>query len=208
MASSVGGRVKAPFSGTANRDSRDKVNEKLSIKDWFAKSDGLSDDTAAINTSLNILAALSPKSFTVEIPYGTVYTEGSLSIPSNVAIVDYSKAGVVRILNAARASTGTITNGGLVVKSAGISGVLLRVHDNGVSAAPYLEARNEVTGALAGLSASFTKLTEFIDITEMSTPAAPAANVARLFIRDNGSAKTQLCVRFNTGAVQVLSTEP
>lgn len=39
-------------------------------------------------------------------------------------------------------------------------------------------------------------------------PAAPAADKARLFIKDNGSGKTQLCVRFATGPVQVLATEP
>jgi hypothetical protein len=44
---------------------------------------------------------------------------------------------------------------------------------------------------------------------EMSAdPAAPGANAGRLYFRDNGSGKTQLCVRFNTGAVQVIATEP
>jgi hypothetical protein len=38
--------------------------------------------------------------------------------------------------------------------------------------------------------------------------AAPGANAARLYARDNGSGKTQICVRFPTGAVQVLATEP
>jgi hypothetical protein len=44
--------------------------------------------------------------------------------------------------------------------------------------------------------------------TERADPAAPAANQAVVYARDNGSGKTQLCVRFNTGAVQVLATEP
>ena len=43
---------------------------------------------------------------------------------------------------------------------------------------------------------------------EISDPAAPATNSARLYARDNGSGKTQLVVRFPTGAVQVLATEP
>lgn len=38
--------------------------------------------------------------------------------------------------------------------------------------------------------------------------AAPAANKGRLYLKDNGSGKTQLCVRFNTGAVAVLATQP
>ena len=44
--------------------------------------------------------------------------------------------------------------------------------------------------------------------TEQSDPSAPAANGATLYARDNGSGKTQLCVRFNTGAVQVIATQP
>jgi hypothetical protein len=39
-------------------------------------------------------------------------------------------------------------------------------------------------------------------------PGAPTAGRARLFMRDNGSGKTQFCVRFATGAVHVLATEP
>jgi hypothetical protein len=47
------------------------------------------------------------------------------------------------------------------------------------------------------------------DLSEIREPPAPAIpNTARLFAKDNGSGKTQLCVRFPTGAVQVLATEP
>lgn len=45
-------------------------------------------------------------------------------------------------------------------------------------------------------------------LTEISDPAAPAANKAKLYSKDNGSGKTQLVVRFPTGAVQVIATEP
>jgi hypothetical protein len=38
--------------------------------------------------------------------------------------------------------------------------------------------------------------------------AAPPANGARLYTRDNGSGKTQLVVRFHTGAAIVIATEP
>jgi hypothetical protein len=50
--------------------------------------------------------------------------------------------------------------------------------------------------------------TTFHEMKEISTPAAPAADKARLFVRDNGSGKTQLCVRFNSGGVKVLATQP
>jgi len=48
----------------------------------------------------------------------------------------------------------------------------------------------------------------FQEFEEITDPAAGSANRARLYIKDNGSGKSQLCVRFPTGAVQVLSTEP
>jgi hypothetical protein len=54
-----------------------------------------------------------------------------------------------------------------------------------------------VTGVWAGVT-----------FDAQSDPAAPAANDATLYARDNGAGKTQLCVRFPTGAVQVIATEP
>jgi hypothetical protein len=47
-----------------------------------------------------------------------------------------------------------------------------------------------------------------IELPEMSDPSAPAANKARLYVRDNGSGKTQIVVRFPSGSVQVIATEP
>lgn len=59
-------------------------------------------------------------------------------------------------------------------------------------------------GAIAGL----LTVGEYIEQTEIVDPAAPAANKARLYAKDNGAGKTQLVVRFPTGAVQVIATEP
>jgi hypothetical protein len=47
-----------------------------------------------------------------------------------------------------------------------------------------------------------------VSFTEMTDPAAPAANNVVLFARDNGSGKTQLCARFATGAIQEVAIEP
>lgn len=46
------------------------------------------------------------------------------------------------------------------------------------------------------------------ELSEVADPSAPAANKGKLYVKDNGSGKTQLCIRFNTGAVQVIATEP
>jgi len=47
-----------------------------------------------------------------------------------------------------------------------------------------------------------------VQFIEIGDPAAPAVNNAVLYVKDNGAGKTQLAVRFNTGAVQVIATEP
>ena len=49
---------------------------------------------------------------------------------------------------------------------------------------------------------------EYIQGIEISDPAAPSANRGRLYFKDNGAGKTQIVVRFPTGAVQVIATEP
>jgi hypothetical protein len=60
----------------------------------------------------------------------------------------------------------------------------------------------------AGYFAGKVFTTKFYEMKESGTPTAPGTNKARLFIRDNGSGKTQLCVRFHTGAVRVLAVQP
>lgn len=71
-----------------------------------------------------------------------------------------------------------------------------------------------IKSAASGEAGSGTEMMAFysnghIDFTEMATPPpAPGANIGRLFTQDNGAGKTQICVRFPTGAVQVIATEP
>jgi len=49
----------------------------------------------------------------------------------------------------------------------------------------------------------------YFELGELAADApAPGANRGRLFVRDNGAGKTQLCARFPSGAVQVIATEP
>lgn len=49
----------------------------------------------------------------------------------------------------------------------------------------------------------------YIELRERAVDApAPSTNFARIYLKDNGAGKTQLLVRFATGAIQVLSTEP
>jgi hypothetical protein len=45
----------------------------------------------------------------------------------------------------------------------------------------------------------------YLGFTEMTAPGAGAANTARLFSRDDGGGDTELCVRFNSGLIQVIA---
>jgi hypothetical protein len=62
---------------------------------------------------------------------------------------------------------------------------------------------------LGGLSSgSNITLAGYIEGTEQSEPSAPSANGYRIFAKDNGAGKTQLMVRFPSGASQQISIEP
>jgi hypothetical protein len=61
---------------------------------------------------------------------------------------------------------------------------------------------------IAGAATKMIAVGSPLEFTEQSDAAAPAANKGRLYLRDNGAGKTQLVVRFPTGAVQVIATEP
>lgn len=47
-----------------------------------------------------------------------------------------------------------------------------------------------------------------LQMSEMTAPAAPAANEVRIYAEDNGSGKTRLMARFATGAAQQIAIEP
>ena len=53
-----------------------------------------------------------------------------------------------------------------------------------------------------------TVIFETISPVNFAALSAGQAYTARLFCRDNGSGKSQLCVIFATGAIQVVATEP
>ena len=66
--------------------------------------------------------------------------------------------------------------------------------------------RGKATTGYAGFFDGRVFTTRYYELAEIATPNAPAANQARLFLRDSGG-KTQLCVRFHTGAVKQLAIE-
>jgi hypothetical protein len=98
---------------------------------------------------------------------------------------------------------------GVKARSVGEFGVLAE-SENGIA----LQARSTNSYALvaianrryAGWFEGRVRVSRFVDIGEIVTPAKPPANVARLFVRENTVGHTQLCVRFPNGNVRVLAT--
>ncbi len=105
----------------------------------------------------------------------------------------------------------------------GVSGVSTASGSTGV--------RGQATGAGSRAVAGFTNLghaihgesaagwagyfdgrvftNEYVEFHEVTAPVfAPKRNRARLFVRNGPGGRTQLCVRFHTGAVRVLSSQP
>lgn len=48
----------------------------------------------------------------------------------------------------------------------------------------------------------------YVELAEITAPATPANDTLRLYAKDNGSGKTQLCVKFPGGSEIVLAIQP
>lgn len=81
-------------------------------------------------------------------------------------------------------SSTTAYSGAKDIRLARAAAGILRVHNSGGS-----------TGAA-------------VQLEEMTAPTTGGGNTARLYAKDNGSGKTQLCALFATGAEQCFATEP
>ena len=90
----------------------------------------------------------------------------------------------------------------VAVKGIGATGVL-----GSTTSGRAIHGIASTVNGFAGVFEGKVSISRFVDVAEIAGPAAPAADTARLFVRDNGAGKTQLCVRFNTGAVVVLATQ-
>lgn len=174
-----------------------KLLDIVSALDYGATIGGAAGaNTTAINSAI---AAVT--SGFVLVPPGLAYTEGSLVMSDSVTLIIFGSDATVTFLTKNQGDS--ITNkGGIVVKSIGDTGILLKASDYGVTAEPIIQVCDATTGDAAAIEA------KFFEATEISDPTAPSANKSRLYTKDNGAGKTQLVVRFPTGAVQVIATEP
>jgi len=193
--------TRADFTVMASgRTVESKLTDVINASDYGATSGGTAGaNTTAIN--LAIVAASAHTGF-VMVDQDVSYTEASLTIPDDVIVLIATSNGTLTILAKNQGTSLPITKGGLVIKGQGNTGVLLRNTDYGVTAEPFLQFIDATNGDLAAVEFKFAEL------TEISDPVAPSANKARLYLKDNGAGKTQLVVRFPTGAVQQLAIEP
>lgn len=76
--------------------------------------------------------------------------------------------------------------------------------DNALGAATVTQIELNGTVIFGWHGASDDK---FLQVFETTAPATPPANSARLFLRDNGSGKSQLAIKFDSGSVQNIETD-
>jgi hypothetical protein len=99
--------------------------------------------------------------------------------------------------------------------------ILLRLNDSIAQLKEDLAAASPTdvasATALTALTARVTKAEQTLkqllysgyrDYQQIADPIAPSKGTARQYSRDNGAGKSQMVVRFPSGAVQVLATEP
>ena len=127
---------------------------------------------------------------------------------TNVSVYAYGSGPSVAASVGLASTNGTGVQGysgtGLLPAAKTKTGVYGYANQDGKAKGVYGESSKGFAGYFIGK----VYTNKFHEMKEISTPAAPGANKVRLFARDNGSGKTQLCVRFPTGAVQVIKTQP
>lgn len=106
-------------------------------------------------------------------------------------VAGYSNGG-----SAAPPKTGVFGNAELDSASRGVYGLSPAGHG----------LHGKTSTGYAGFFEGRVYTTRYYELTEIGTPGAPLSNRARLFVRDNGSGSTQLCVKFHNGVVRVLAT--
>ena len=104
-------------------------------------------------------------------------------------------------------------SGGTIPTAKAKTGVYGYANQDNTSSAVYglsplgVGIRGHSASGYAGYFEGRVFTNAFYELGEIANPAAPLANRARLFVRDNGAGKTQLCVRFRTGGVHIIKTE-
>ena len=97
LASATGATLvgyKAPYSGTVTTTVAAKLSYYISVKDFGATGDGVTDDTTAIR---NAVAACSARQ--LYFPFGTYLVSGIIDLPNDISIIGDIKQSVLKIKN-------------------------------------------------------------------------------------------------------------
>jgi hypothetical protein len=105
----LGGGFIQGGTGAVQRTVESKLQDVVSVKDFGAVGDGVTDDTAAIQLALNSGAK------NVIAPAGTYKVGASVSIPANVSLIGEGRN--VTVFTAAGNTTGTFSTFSVITKS-------------------------------------------------------------------------------------------
>lgn len=133
----------------------------------------------------------------VTAPVG-VNIQGIYSYP----VLTTAASGTHSLLALNSFDTGGITSGGATIS------VAATVWIGGPPGSGSLANENYALYIASGTGAIPFLISDTIQMSEISAPSAPAANQVRIYAEDNGSGKTRLMAKFNTGAAQQIAIEP
>lgn len=163
-------------------------------------------------------------SLTINGTTNVISAPSGLTVSGNTAVTGTLSASVISA-NTNDLADGIVVSGNdntnvkmrLVNAGAGGESWQVQVGVNGASNSG-LHVRNNTTAATIasfystsltlGTGVNLVAPTSYVEGSEMTAPAAPAANGFRIFAEDNGSGKTRLMVQFATGAAQQIAIEP
>jgi hypothetical protein len=171
------------------------------------------DPSGVINAGDIIFDAV--KGFVIKLKAGST-DDFELLDPSGNVIINIPTGTKTPIFNNGLQITGTgINTPGAISKSAAFNGLQIV----GITGAVFDFAilNPAVSLTILGVPTGTTDLQyqgnfiqsvgKYLEILERADPANGPADSGRLYCRDNGAGKTQLCIRFNTGAAIVIATQ-
>ena len=182
-------------------------------------NDGADTFTAMSVNVTNTASATASQLLNMQVGGSTVFAvrrDGFLSIggsdPTNGAGIGFQSAGdnLLTLYGGGSGSTAKVIIGGG-------SYPFTRLSSNGAygwsAASNPTDAVNDTNffrsaAGVVSVRGTSTSVGGALNFLEQTAPSAPSADQVVVYAEDNGSGKTRLMARFNTGAAQVLATEP
>lgn len=163
-----------------------------------------------VNVAITLDEATLNKQWKISTGGGGLYFNAFIADAYAATPLQIDTANYVVGINTANASAQL----NVVAKTASLSAIFAQNAINSFSV-PTIEVRaqlNQTTAlqewrSTAPATLLAVTVSGAFDLTEQVAPAAPAANVARLYSDDSGG-KTRLMVRFGSGAAQQIAIEP